>query len=95
VQRVLGGQTISYPLSVLAVQPGYGRRQIVAGGLARRGRSDVEDRADTVTLGNDAKAALTLTLPQKLPEGWRMAVRGARRCQRTLCLRPRATHGAR
>ncbi len=89
VQRsVLAGQTVSYPLSVLAVQPGYkGTVKLsvtvspAVPGLASR----VEP--DTVTLGNDAKSSLTLTLPQKLPDGWRMAVRGAAAdANGTLCL---------
>src|SRR5262249_17950210 len=46
--------------------------------------------SETVALGNDAKASLTLTLPPKLPDGWRMAVRGtAADATGTLCLSAR------
>src|SRR5262245_27394884 len=45
---------------------------------------------DAVTLGNDAKATLTIALPQKLPDDWRMAVRGeAADGNATLCLAAR------
>jgi Mg-chelatase subunit ChlD len=89
VQRaVVGGQTISYPLSVLAVQPGYKgtvKLSLALSPAVPGLTSKIEP--DTVTLGNDAKAALTVTLPQKLPDGWRMAVRGgAADATGTLCL---------
>jgi hypothetical protein len=89
VQRTMAaGQTITYPLSVLAVQPGYkGTVKLslavspAVAGLA----SKIEP--DTVTLGNDAKSNLTITLPAKLPDGWRMALRGtAADANATLCL---------
>jgi Mg-chelatase subunit ChlD len=92
VQRaVTGGQTIAYPLSILAVQPGYkgSVKLSVASSPAVAGMtSKVEP--DTVALGNDAKATLTVTVPQKPPEGWRMAVRGeASDGHATLCLAAR------
>lgn len=90
-RAVLSGQTVSYPLSILAVQPGYkGNVKLslaIPPGVAGMA-SKIEP--DTVTLGNDAKATLTITLPQKLPEGWRMAVRGvAADASATLCLTAR------
>jgi Ca-activated chloride channel family protein len=92
VQRaVLGGQTISYPLSILAVQPAYkgSVKLSLATSPAVPGlTSKIEP--DTVTLGNDARAALTVTLPQKLPENWRMSVRGTTSdATGTLCLSAR------
>lgn len=87
-RSVLPSETYSYPLSLLAVEPGYK-------GSVRLSLSTSPDvtglvsriQPDTVSLGNDAKSTLTLTMPQKLPESWRMAVRGvAADANATLCL---------
>jgi hypothetical protein len=89
VQRaVLAGQTISYPVSILGVQPGYKgtvRLSLAVSPAVPGLTSRIEP--DTVTLGNDAKANLTIALPPKLPDGWRMALRGtASDANATLCL---------
>jgi Mg-chelatase subunit ChlD len=87
-RSVAPGQTYSYPLSILAVEPGYK-------GSVRLSLSTPPDVAglvsriepDTVSLGNDAKAVLTLTMPQRLPETLRVALRGvAADANATLCL---------
>jgi Mg-chelatase subunit ChlD len=87
-RSVVPGQSYSYPLSILAVQPGY--KGSVH--LSLSSSPDVDGlvsriEPDTVSLGNDAKANLTLTMPQRLPDTVRMALRGvAADSNATLCL---------
>ena len=90
-RAVLGGQTVTYPLSILAIQPGYkGNVKLSLAIPAAIAGMTSKLEPDTVTLGNDAKATLTVTLPPKLPEDWRMAVRGvAADASATLCLAAR------
>jgi Mg-chelatase subunit ChlD len=87
-RSVVPGQTYTYPLSILAVEPGYK-------GSVRLSLSPSPEVSglvsridpDTVSLGTDAKSSLTLTMPQKLPETLRMALRGvAADANATLCL---------
>jgi hypothetical protein len=89
VQRaVAGGGAISYPISVLAVQPGYtGTVKLSLAVTPAIAGLTAKIEPDTVALGNDARATLTVTLPSALPESWRMAVRGtAADATGTLCL---------
>lgn len=92
VQRtVLTPQTVSYPLSVLAVQPGYQAAVNLTAAVspAVPGLA-VRIEPDAVTLGNDAKSTLTVTLPQKLPDDLKISVRGtAADATGTLCLSAR------
>lgn len=90
-RSVLPGQTYTYPLSVLAVQPGY--KGTVRLSLATtRAMSGITTRIEpeTVSLGTEAKATLTVTMPAQLPEPWHMAVRGdASDVNAILCLAAR------
>jgi hypothetical protein len=77
-REVLPGQSYTYPISVLPIQPGYSgtvRLSLAAppalGGLGAR------FDPDTVSLGKEATSTLTITMPAKVPEPWKMAVRGA------------------
>jgi hypothetical protein len=75
---VLPGQTYTYPVSVLPIQPGYSGtvRLSLATPPALGGLSARFD-PDTVSLGKEAKSTLTVTMPARLPEPWKMALRGA------------------
>ena len=87
-RSVAPGQTYSYPLSILAVEPGY-KGSVQLSLSAPSGVTGLVSRIepDTVSLGNDAKAVLTLTMPQRLPETLRVALRGvAADANATLCL---------
>jgi Mg-chelatase subunit ChlD len=90
-RTVAPGQTYSYPLSILAVEPGY-KGSVQLSLSAPSGVTGLVSRIepDTVSLGNDAKAVLTLTMPQQLPETLRVALRGvAADANATLCLAAR------
>ena len=74
---VLPGQTYTYPLSVLGVQPGYkGTVRLALSAPASLGDLHPRFDPDTVTVDGEAKATLTVTMPAALPAPWRMAVRG-------------------
>jgi Mg-chelatase subunit ChlD len=85
---VLPGQTYTYPLSIVPVKPGFtGTVRLTFD--APPGLGDLRPRIepDTVTLGRDAQATLTVTMPPSLPEPWKMAVRGtAGEASATLCI---------
>ena len=88
---VLPGQTYTYPVSVLPIQPGYTGtvRLSLATPPALTGLS-ARFEPDTVTLGKEATSTLTLTMPAKLPDPWKMAVHGAAgNVNATLCLAAR------
>src|SRR5262249_7046723 len=77
VRDVLPGQTYTYPISVLPVQPGYtGSVRLTLATPSALG--DVHARIDpeTVSVGQEAKATLSVTMPSALPPPWKMALRG-------------------
>jgi len=85
---VMPGQTLTYPLAIQPVQPGYKATVKLTfdpdPGLAGL---DAHIDPDTVTVAPDTKATLTVKLPQTLPAEWRMALRGASPdASSTLCL---------
>ncbi len=85
---IMPGQTVTYPLAIQPVQPDY-TGQVKLSVLAVPDVPDLQVRLepDTVTVGPDAKATLTVTVPQKVPADWRIAVRGAAAdANATLCL---------
>ncbi len=88
---VLPGQTYTYPISVLAVQPGYtGAVKLALTTPPGLGDVRVKIDPDTLQAGADGTATLSLTLPAALPAPWKMALRGtAGDASATLCLAAR------
>lgn len=75
---VLPGQTYTYPISVLPIQPGYsGTVRLSLAAPPALGGLNARFDPDTVSLGKEATSTLSVTMPAKLPEPWKMAVRGA------------------
>lgn len=91
MRDVMAGQTYTYPVSVLPVQPGYkGSVRLALDAPTSIGDLHARIDPETVTLGGEAKATLTVTMPAKLPEPWNMAVKGtAEGANATLCLAAR------
>jgi hypothetical protein len=85
---VLPGQTYTYPISVLPVQPGFtGTVKLALTTPPGLGDLHVKIDPDTVSAGEESKATLSLTMPSTLPPPWKMAVRGtAENAKATLCL---------
>lgn len=78
VQRhVKAGETVSYPLTVLATRPDFAGTIALSGVLAADG-SGIVAKLDpaSVTLGGHAPATLTLTAPATLTRPVQFAVRG-------------------
>ena len=76
-RTVLPGQTYTYPISVIPVQPGYtGTVKLALTAPPALGDLRVKIDPDTVPAGVDSKATLSVTMPSALPPPWKMAVRG-------------------
>jgi hypothetical protein len=85
---VMPGQTLTYPLAIQPVQPGYkGTVKLTFEPNPSFAGLEAHIDPETVTVAPDTKATLTVKLPQTLPADWRMALRGASPdANSTLCL---------